>query len=87
MRAIADTDLSDEKNTMKDRLSECRAGKLIHREMDLNALFQHSVRGQWQKITGQPYQASVLDVQLNMNKPDEAEKMDQGAPIIRSRHG
>ena len=62
------------KNTMKYRLTECRAGKLIQRKMDLNALFQHSIRGQRQKITGQPYQAKVLDVELNLNNPEESEK-------------
>jgi SRSO17 transposase len=62
------------KNTMKYRLTEYRAGKPVRREMDLNALFQHSVRGQWQKIAGQPYQAKVLDVELNLNKPEESEK-------------
>lgn len=62
------------KNTMKYRLTECRAGKLVQREMDLNALFQHSIRGQWQKITGQLYQAKVLDVELNLNKSEESEK-------------
>jgi len=62
------------KNTMKYRLTECRAGKPVQREIDLNALFQHSVRGQWQKIAGQPYQAKALDVELNLNKPEEAEK-------------
>jgi SRSO17 transposase len=62
------------KNTMKYRLTECRAGKFIHRDMDLNSLFQHSIRGQWRKIAGQPYQANVLDVELNLSKPEEAEK-------------
>jgi DDE superfamily endonuclease len=62
------------KNTMKYRLTECRAGKFIHREMDLNSLFHHCIRGQWQKIAGQPYQAKTLDVELNLNKQEETEK-------------
>ncbi len=62
------------KNTMKYRLTEYRMGKFIRRDMDLNSLFQHCVRGQWQKIAGQQYQAKVLDVELNLNKPEEAEK-------------
>jgi len=35
------------KSKMKYRLTEYRAEKLVRREMDLNALFQHSIRGQW----------------------------------------
>jgi len=54
------------KNTMKYRLTEYRAGKLIRRDMDLNAFFRHSIRGQWQKITGQPYQTKALDVELDL---------------------
>lgn len=61
------------KNIMKYRLTEYRAGKFIQRDMDLNALFQHSIRGQWQKIAGQQYLAKVLDVELNLNKPEESE--------------
>jgi len=62
------------KSKMKYRLTEYRAEKLVRREMDLNALFQHSIRGQWQKITGQSYQAKMIDVELNLNKPEEGEK-------------
>ena len=62
------------KNTMKYRLTEYREGKLVQREMNLSALFQHSIRCRWQKIAGQQYQANVLNVELNLNKPGETEK-------------
>ena len=61
------------KSTMKYRLSEYKAGKNVCREMDVNALYQSCIRGQWQKIAGQPYQARALNVELNLNKPDEVE--------------
>ncbi len=62
------------KNIMKYRLTEYRAGKSTCRDLDVKALYQSCIRGQWQKIAGQPYQAKVLDVELNLNQPDEAEK-------------
>lgn len=61
------------KNAMKYRLSEYKAGKNTCREMDIKALYQSCIRCQWQKIAGQPYQAKALDVELNLNKPDEVE--------------
>jgi len=61
------------KSAMKYRLSEYKAGKNICREMDIKALYQSCIRCQWQKIAGQPYQAKALDVELNLNKPDEVE--------------
>ena len=59
------------KSAMKYRLNEYKAGKNISREMDIKALYQSCIRCRWQKITGQPYQAKALDVELNLNKPDE----------------
>lgn len=61
------------KSAMKYRLIEYKAGKKICRDMDIKALYQSCIRCQWQKIAGQPYQAKVLDVELNLNKPDEIE--------------
>jgi SRSO17 transposase len=63
------------KNTMKYRLTECQEGRLIHRDMDVKALYKSCVRCQWQKIPGQPYQAKALDVELNLSgTQDEADQ-------------
>ncbi len=62
------------KNTMKYRLSEYKAGECSCRDLDIKALYQSCIRGQWQKIADQPYQTKVLDVELNLNQPDETEK-------------
>jgi SRSO17 transposase len=62
------------KNIMKYRLTEYKAGECTCRDLDVKALYQSCIRGQWQKIAGQPYQAKALDVELNLNQPDEAEK-------------
>lgn len=63
------------KNTMKYRLTERHEGQAIHRDRDVNALYQSCIRCQWQKIPGQPYQAKALDVELNLSgAPDEADQ-------------
>lgn len=63
------------KNTMKYRLTERREGQIIHRDMDVKALYKSCIRCKWQKIPGQPYLAKALDVELNLSSmPDEAEK-------------
>lgn len=63
------------KNTMNYRLTECQEGRLIHRDMDVKALYKSCVRCQWQKIPGQPYQAKALDVELNLSgTQDEADQ-------------
>ncbi len=61
------------KSAMKYRLTEYKAGENTCREMDIKAMYQSCIRCQWQRIAGQPYQAKVLDVELNLNKPDEVE--------------
>jgi hypothetical protein len=55
------------KNTMKYRLTERKEGQAIHRDRDVNTLYQSCIRCQWQKIPGQPYQAKALDVELNLS--------------------
>ena len=63
------------KSTMKYRLTERLEGQAIHRDMDVNTLYQSCIRRQWQKIPGQPYQAKALDVELNLSSaPDEADQ-------------
>ena len=54
------------KSKLKYRVSDFIDGKMIQREMDVKALYQHSVRQQWKKIPGQKYQAQVVDVELNL---------------------
>lgn len=61
------------KSTMKYRLSAYKAGGNTCRDLDVKALYQSCIRCQWQKIAGQPYQAKALEVELNLNKPDEVE--------------
>jgi hypothetical protein len=55
------------KSKMKYRYTSIKEGKRVCREMDLNALYQFAVRGEWEKIPGQPYQSKTLDVELNLN--------------------
>ena len=63
------------KNTMKYRLTERRQEQAQHRELDVKALYQSCVRGQWDNIPGQPYQAKACDVELNMaDSPKEPER-------------
>ena len=62
------------KNIMKYRLTEYRAGMRTCRDLDVKALYQSCIRGQWQKIAGQPYQARALNVELNLSQPEEKEK-------------
>jgi len=61
------------KNKLKYRISEYVDGKVVHREMNVKALYQHSVRKQWKKIPGQKYQAKVIDVELNLAKTSQDE--------------
>jgi SRSO17 transposase len=61
------------KNAMKYRLPPAVQGQSLPREVDVKALYRSSIRGQWGKIPGQPYQAKALDVELNLSTlPDES---------------
>jgi SRSO17 transposase len=63
------------KNTMKYRLTQFRQRQTVYREVDVKTLYQSCIRGQWEKVSGQPYQAKTLDVELNLSAgPDEAER-------------
>ncbi len=70
IRLCQETDLTAilrmKKSKLKYRVSEYRGGKCIQRDMDVKALYQHSVRKQWKTIPGQRYQAKVVDVALNL---------------------
>lgn len=59
------------KNTMKYRHSLHLPDKVVCKEMDVCALYQSAVRGQWEKIAGQPYQSKTLVVDLNLNDPKD----------------
>jgi hypothetical protein len=57
------------KNTMKYRHSLYTPDKVVCKEMDVCALYQSAVRGQWEKVPGQPYQSKTVVVELNLNDP------------------
>jgi len=61
------------KNKLTYRSSDYCNGEIIKQEMDVKALYQHSVRKQWKKIAGQKYQAKVVDVELNLALTDKDE--------------
>jgi len=59
------------KNQMKYRHTLHLPDKVICKEMDLSALYQSAVRGQWEKVPGQPYQTKTVVVDLNLNGPKD----------------
>jgi SRSO17 transposase len=59
------------KNKMKYRHNLCLPDKVVCKEMDLCALYQSAVRGQWEKVAGQPYQSKTVVVDLNLNDPKD----------------
>ena len=61
------------KSQLKYRVSDFIDGKMIQRDMDVKALYQHNVRKQWKKIPGQKYQAQVVDVELNLAQTPKEE--------------
>jgi SRSO17 transposase len=60
------------KDAMKYRLTEVQTGQTVHREMDVKALYQACIRGQWEKIPGQPYQAKAVNAELNLSESRQA---------------
>jgi SRSO17 transposase len=60
------------KNNMKYRFSEYVRGNTVSRELDIQALYKRCVRKAWQTLPGQPYQAKVVDVELNLAENDKA---------------
>ncbi|HUL10788.1 MAG TPA: transposase [Methylococcaceae bacterium] len=56
------------KNTMTYRHTELRQGQVMHRNLDVKALYRATIRGQWDKIPGQPYQAKAVAVELNLSE-------------------
>ncbi|MCK5359424.1 MAG: transposase [Gammaproteobacteria bacterium] len=61
------------KSKLKYQVSEYIGGKVIKREMDVKSLYQQSVRKQWKKISGQKYQAKIIDVELNLTQTPKEE--------------
>jgi len=61
------------KSKLKYRLTSYKNEKKVVQMLDLRELFQYSVRKNWQKIPGQPYQCKVLDVELNLTNSTSKE--------------
>ncbi len=61
------------KSKLKYRLTFYKNEKKVVQMLDLHELFQYSVRKNWQKIPGQPYQCKVLDVELNLTNSTSKE--------------
>lgn len=62
------------KNKMKYRMNETVHGETVSLELDIQALYRHRIRKNWEPIRGQKYQAKVLDVELNLAEPKEPEQ-------------
>jgi len=62
------------KNKMKYRLNETVLGKAVTQELDIQALYRHSIRKNWEPIRGQKYQAKTVDVELNLAENKEPEQ-------------
>jgi hypothetical protein len=56
------------KDAMNYRYTEQRQGQALYRDLDVKTLYQVCIRGQWEKIPGQPYQAKALNVELNLSE-------------------
>jgi hypothetical protein len=59
------------KSKLKYRLTTCKNNKEVVQDLDLKGLYKQTVRKKWQKISGQPYQCKILDVQLNLTSSDK----------------
>jgi hypothetical protein len=60
------------KDATKYRLTSWQQGQAVAMEANLKTLYRACVRGHWEKIPGQPYQAKVLDVELNIESDPKA---------------
>jgi hypothetical protein len=54
------------KSKLKYRLTVYENEKKVILLLDLHGLYQYCIRKQWQKISGQPYQCKMIDVELNL---------------------
>jgi SRSO17 transposase len=63
------------KSAMNYRLTQFRQGQTTYRELAVKTLYQSCIRGQWEKVQGQPYQAKAVDVELDLRAAaDEPER-------------
>lgn len=62
------------KNKMKYRMSEFVCGKTVTQEWDLQALYKHCARKNWQPIRGQKYQTKTVDAELNLAETKDTEQ-------------
>ncbi len=62
------------KNKMKYRINEYVRGETMTKELDIQALYKHSVRKNWEPIRGQKYQAKAVDVELNLAEAKDPEQ-------------
>jgi SRSO17 transposase len=53
------------KNKMKYRMNEYVHGEKVSWELDIQELYRHSIRKNWEPVRGQKYQAKAVDVELN----------------------
>ena len=76
IRLCQETDLTAilrmKKSQLKYRVSDSINGHPVHCEMDIKALYQHTVRKQWRKIPGQKYLAKVVDVEIDLAETGKA---------------
>ncbi len=62
------------KNKMKYRINEYRRGETVTQELDIQALYKHCVRKNWEPIRGQKYQAKTVDAELNLAETKDTEQ-------------
>ncbi len=62
------------KNKMKYRLNETVRGEAVTQDFDIQALYRHSIRKNFEPIRGQKYQAKAVDAELNLAEPKEPEQ-------------
>ena len=56
------------KDAMNYRYTEHRQGQARRRDLDVKALYPVCMRGPWDKIPGQPYQAKAVNVELSLSE-------------------
>jgi hypothetical protein len=66
-------------------LTTCKNNKEVVQDLDLKGLYKQTVRKKWQKISGQPYQCKILDVQLSDTASSHLEPMFR--PLVGSGRG
>jgi hypothetical protein len=60
------------KDATKYRWTSWKQGQAVSLEANLKTLYRACVRGHWEKIPGHPYQAKVLDAELNVASDPKA---------------